>query len=324
MLGTLRLLLAVLVALSHADVRVAGFNPGVVAVVGFYLISGYVMTGLLRRHYARARDVPAFYLDRALRLYPQYLFIAGLTLIWFLATDARTLFLRHAPTLGDLFNNLAIVPLNFFMFNDSDHFALIPPGWSLGAEVQFYLLVPWLLLARLRGAALLASFAVYLLAAWGVIQTEWYGYRLLPGVLFMFLLGSYLYELHHGAAPRRLPPLVVWLGFGVLLLLLAGAGRLTLPYNVETLTGLLLGLPALHVLGRLPRRGWDELLGDLAYGVFLCHFLVLWLLGAEFVRGWGLIPYLLAATALSFVSQRWVERPALRLRRRLRAPRAAP
>ena len=40
MLGTWRYILAVLVALSHDGLRIQGLNPGVMAVVGFYLISG--------------------------------------------------------------------------------------------------------------------------------------------------------------------------------------------------------------------------------------------------------------------------------------------
>ena len=55
MLGSLRLLLALAVAASHVDYRIAGLNPGVSAVVGFYLISGYVMAGLLQRHYPTRR-----------------------------------------------------------------------------------------------------------------------------------------------------------------------------------------------------------------------------------------------------------------------------
>jgi peptidoglycan/LPS O-acetylase OafA/YrhL len=39
------------------------------------------MTGLLRRHYPTLTRAPRFYLDRVLRLYPQYLTIAALTLL---------------------------------------------------------------------------------------------------------------------------------------------------------------------------------------------------------------------------------------------------
>lgn len=319
MLGSLRLLLALLVALSHAGVRFYGYNPGVTAVVMFYLISGYVMTGLLRKHYTGWKDIPAFYLDRVLRLYPQYLFFAALTLAWAMLTDSRTGFLRYAPGAADIINNLTVIPLNFFMFNQTDHYTLIPPAWSLGAEMQFYLLMPLLLLLRLRATALLGSFAVYALAAWGTIHTEWFGYRLLPGVLFMFLLGSWLYECRRARGARRCVAAgIAWLALGGVLLVLGAYGRLNAPYNVETLVGLLIGLPLLHFLGRMSRRGWDEFLGDLSYGVFLCHFLILWLAGEANVHGARLVPYLLATLALSFLSQRLVERSILRLRHKLR------
>ena len=74
MLGISRLLLAIAVALSHIDVRLWELNPGVVAVVSFYMISGYVMTGLLRRHFSHVEQVPTFYLDRFFRLFSQYFF----------------------------------------------------------------------------------------------------------------------------------------------------------------------------------------------------------------------------------------------------------
>ncbi|MFC1836525.1 hypothetical protein ACFL2Q_17675 [Thermodesulfobacteriota bacterium] len=64
MFGTYRLLLAVLVALSHMEVQVWGCNPGICAVVNFYIISGFVMTALICTHYAQCGDVKLFYFDR--------------------------------------------------------------------------------------------------------------------------------------------------------------------------------------------------------------------------------------------------------------------
>ena len=198
MLGTLRLILAVLVALSHANLRVAGLNPGVIAVIGFYLISGYVMAGLIRRHYAQPQGAPAFYLDRAIRLLPQYLFYIFLTLAWHLYSRADNYFLSRIPGPLDLLNNLLVVPLNYYMFNGSDRYTLIPPAWSLGAEVQFYLLAPFVLLwpKRLFVVGLL-GLVFYGAALAGLINSDWFGYRLLPGVLLFFLLGAYLQQLHH-------------------------------------------------------------------------------------------------------------------------------
>ncbi|HJU70982.1 MAG TPA: acyltransferase [Paucimonas sp.] len=318
MLGAFRLLLALAVALSHANVRIAGLNPGVIAVVCFYLISGYVMTGLLRSHYQSLPRVPYFYLDRALRIFPQYLAIAAITLTWFLLSGRNTAFLQHAPRWSDLLNNLAVAPLNYYMLNGSDQFTLVPPAWSLGAEVQFYLLIPLLLLWRLRSGVFLLGLTVFAAAAWGVLNTDTFGYRLLPGVLVFFLLGSALYD----ARNRQLRSGLIVLA-GVLCaaggaLLLARYGRLGLPYNRETLLGIAIGLPLLHWLGRLPQHALDNRLGDLSYGVFLNHFLLQWTLGTP--AGWPMLGgYLLASLALSALTQGLVERPVLRWRHGLRA-----
>ncbi len=320
MLGTLRLILALMVALSHAGVRWQGLNPGVIAVVGFYAISGYVMTVLLRRHYGRLAELPRFYADRALRLAPGYYAVALLAVLVFLWRGPIPPFLERAPGWTDWLNNLLVVPLNYFMWNGSDRFALIPPAWSLGAEVQFYLVFPLLLLPGLRGAALAASLGIYLLAFAGIIQTEWFGYRLLPGVLFMFLLGSWLADLHASAAPRRAGGLAWGVAAAAGLLALAGgaAGSLPLPYNPETLLGLALALPLLHLLAPRARLAWDEQAGDLSYGLFLCHFLVFWAWPGAEQGAAALAARLFAALALAFLIHRAVENPVLALRRRLR------
>ena len=327
MLGTLRLILALAVALSHADFRIAGLNPGVIAVTGFYLVSGYVMTGLLQRHYPDARHAGGFYLDRGLRLMPQYLFYLLLALVWFLAdlspapAASQAYFLSRMPDAVDLLNNLAVIPLNYFMWNGADRYTLIPPAWSLGAEMQFYLLAPFVLLwpRRLLGLGLL-GFGVYLLAVFGQVNSDWFGYRLLPGVLTFFLLGALLRHLHQHTRHRAALALVAAVVLGSLLIgaLARAHGSLNQPYNQETLLGLILIFPLLHGLARRPRRGWDEHAGDLSYGLFLNHFLILWVVFPAGVSVAQLPLFLLLGLLLAFVSQRYVERPVLALRKKLR------
>lgn len=318
MLGTFRLLLALLVALSHADFRIAGLNPGVFAVVCFYLISGYVMTGLLRTHYSRWRDIPAFYADRGLRLLPQYFALALLTLIWFYWSQKNTAFLQHSPDSMELLANFLVVPLNYFMFNHTDQFTLIPPAWSLGAEIQFYLLMPLILLLRTRWLIIASSLLVFAAAAWGIIHTDYYGYRLLPGVLIFFMAGSLLYDYREQAVQRKivcLSVLTAVLMGGVVLWL---SGHLQLPYNRETLLGACIGVPVLYFLGRLPQTSWDNRLGDLSYGVFLNHFFLQWSLTGVPQSASGWLLYLGVSLALSFVTQKLIERPVLQWRKNLR------
>lgn len=326
MLGTLRLLLALGVAASHAGMIWRGVNQGVVAVVGFYLISGYVMSSLLHRQYAGGpQRCRAFYLDRATRLAPQYFAYAGLALAWHLSTGRTTNFLQHPPGLGDLLNNLAVVPLNYYMWNGADHYTLIPPAWSLGAEIQFYLLAPLLLLApwRLFLAAGALSLLVYLAALGGWLHGDWFGYRLLPGVLWFFLLGAWLERLGRiRPAPGRWRLVVGVLALaGLLAVLLDRTGRLAAAYNRETLLGLALTLPLLALLAPRPRRVLDEWAGDISYGVFLNHFLLLWLFYPQGLPPGGAWLYLPGSILLAAVTQRLVERPVLRWRRQWRASR---
>lgn len=331
-MGYLRLLLALLVLFSHANGRLGALNPGVTAVIVFYLISGYVMAGLFQRHYAQASRIGHFYADRALRLLPQYLFYATLTLAWHLGSGQSTLFLSREPSAVDLLNNLLVVPLNYYMFNGAEGYTLIPPAWSLGAELQFYLLVPLMLLRPAVAMALgVASLVVHALAWHGVVHTDWFGYRLLPGVLWVFACGMALFHLNRvHALPAAMLAWSAPCMAALVYTYLKQHGLHTAPYHAEVLLGWGGGLPLVHLLSKVRTQPLDDKAGDLAYGVFLNHFLLIWWLPWPVPEGgtaglnaltslayWCLLGML--SIALSWLSFRFVERPWLVRRRRWRS-----
>ena len=322
MLGTFRLILALAVALTHAGVTVAGRDPGVIAVVCFYLISGYVMTGLIRVHYGQPVQARHFYLDRALRLWPHYLVVAAITLAWFYLSGTRTYFLARTPTATDFLNNLTILPFNYYMFNDANRFVLVPTAWSLGAELQFYFIAPLVVLTGGRILVLAGSAAVFVLACFGYLNTEWYGYRLAAGVMFMFMIGSLLYDAHGSPGePGRARTIILWTTLSIVILagVLAATGRLFRPFNPEVLLGLICGVPILHFLGRLPRRRWDVSLGDLAYGVFLNHLLIQLVLFTQVpVTPTTTAIYVVLSIVTACVLFHLVEKPIVKLRYALR------
>lgn len=322
-MGTYRFVLAVLVALSHMGVSFGGLNPGVFAVISFFLISGFVMTGLVRTHYWHGRAVLRFYLDRVARIFPQYLLFLALTVLCWAWLGLQSPYLAQF-SVAALWANLVVVPLDFFMFSDAfARFMLIPQAWSLGLELLFYGMVPWLLLWRLRGVALAASVLVWAVAAFGIVHTDTWGYRLLPGTLFMFLTGSYVYD-----QPRpswKHPAVWIVVVLLVIAVILTAIGKHTLPYNREVVAGLVVGVAALFGLARLPRSIWDDWLGNLSYGVFLCHFLVMWLfewaLRPPAGSSWpiGMLAAMLGCSvALAWLGFVLVEQPVLRWRRKLR------
>jgi peptidoglycan/LPS O-acetylase OafA/YrhL len=330
MFGTLRLALAILVALSHVGVTVFGLNPGVFAVVIFYIISGWVVDSMLRS----GMSLGDFALERVLRIVPAYAAVLLLTaMVAFTILPRESIFfLTKTPTLGDWIANASVIPLNFFMWTGQDRFTLIPPAWSLGLELQYYALAG-LLLRHWSGPAwailAAASLAVWLAAAMGLIHTDWWGYRLLPGTLFMFLAGAAIHAYGAGKPGQRAVILIAGGGAIAVLFAISVGYWKTAPFNRETALGVLVGLGAIMALARRPRRIWDDRLGAFAYPVFLNHFLLLWLFmyfgitpqkmtSEPFWLGLWLLSVLAGAAMLHYA----VESPLVRMRRRLRERRA--
>lgn len=334
-MGFLRLALAMMVVLSHMGVYYAGpsqasINQGVSAVVVFYLLAGHVVCRLWRRFPTRgAHRAAAFYSERLWRIAPLYIYaLLVATIVWALGVDSY--FVSRSPGGLEWLQNLTVMPLNYYMFSGVDRFTLLPPAWSLGAELQFYLLVPLLLgywpLAVLAGAA---SLGVFVLAQTGVLNADVYGYRLLAGVLCVFLAGG-LWQRHDlqgiKAWARRGVLGGLWLALVAYAVALLWLPSLRAPYTLEVALGFALGLPLLVGLSHLQlpavlHRG-QRLAGTLSYGVFLLHFPVIWLLehyapGVEH----SVLAVLTGSTALAALGHFGVERPLwARFRPRLGQP----
>jgi peptidoglycan/LPS O-acetylase OafA/YrhL len=308
-MGALRYLLASFVLLSHLGFSMAGLNPGVVAVVIFYLLAGHVVAGLWQKWQSRPWAMGRFYADRLWRILPQYfcaLFVASI--LW--RAGAQSSFLQRSPDSAEWLANLFVIPLGYFMYTGFDRFVLVPPAWSLAVELQFYLLTPWLmaLSARRWHMVMLASLAVFAAAQLQWLDTDNFGYRLLPGVLFIFLAGSAMRQ-------GRLQSVLfgLWLLMVAYLFVLVLHGP-ALPYNREVALGLVLGLPLLKVLRRVRLAGgWrtaDRLLANLSYGVFLWHFPTLWALHLQpgTVRPAQAAAVLMLSSLLSLVAHYGLER----------------
>lgn len=116
-MGFYRLLLAIAVLLSHIGIGFHG-DLGVSAVVSFFLLSGYVMTALVDRHYNERSRILTFYLDRAMRLCPQFFFYLSLSLILIWIAHPVSPYLTGI-SLKKILLSLSMLPLNFvtYFFN---------------------------------------------------------------------------------------------------------------------------------------------------------------------------------------------------------------
>ena len=276
-MGTYRFILAALVILSHTGFRVGDYNPGVVAVISFFILSGYVMTKLIDARYSLLSDVPLFYLDRTARLFPQFLVYSFATLIAMHLMTFSDVRLTECSA-RNVALNLLMIPLDFYFEIGMDKCLLIPQAWTLGLELCFYLVVPFFLLgiksSKTRLLVCAASAVIFIAAFLGLIPTNEFGYIWLPGTFFIFAIGIAT------ARPEKLDsmlPATAWaLAIILFVTLLFDRQLFAEPYNRETVAGILIGVPAIRLLIKLPKSKLDETLGNLSYGMFLNHYLLIW------------------------------------------------
>jgi peptidoglycan/LPS O-acetylase OafA/YrhL len=320
-MGFYRLFLAILVAISHAGISVYGFNPGVVAVISFFILSGYVMTMLIDKYYKKRSAIYSFYLDRIARLFPQFIFYSILSTLCIYTLKVETPHTNQL-TFPKLLLNFLMLPQGFYMYW-ADGALLIPQSWSLGLELTFYIIFPWVLIYCFnRQIYFLAffSFLIFLLAYLGNLNTNNFGYRLLPGTLFMFLVGWSFSK--NDVHSKKFRFVILFLASVLLLGVFLVNSWYRKHYNKEVLLGLIAGIVIIKYLCNLKFSKLDEFLGNLSYGVFLNHFIVIWIMQKflliktfDFLH---ITLLLLTSSVMALASFLYIERPALRWRQSIR------
>jgi len=321
--GILRFVLATLVVLSHLG-HIGAVNTGVSAVVVFYMLAGYVVTHLLYKHFPPDRLL-AFYAERILRIYPLYFIFLIIVSAFLFTTEFRGPTFTYEKMLA----HLLIVPLNYYMFLDVSvvrGFCILPPAWSLGAELQAYLILP--LIIRRHSAKWIAGFfslCIFSASTFGIINSDIWGYRLLPGIVFIFLTGSAICRTLKAkdAADMfdRTFPAICWAWLVLLLAGLVVTARLP-SYSAAVILGFLIGMPVVVFTSsssiRLPL---NDVMGRVSYGLFLIHLPVAWSLEQFFgMPSTSAVAFLLVmaiSVSLSSIASSSVERLVWPLRRRL-------
>lgn len=321
--------------------------PGGLGVTVFFVLSGFLISTLMRQEFARTRRIAfgAFYLRRVLRLMPPLVVVVALA-----AVAAALGWIEGGFSTGGLLAALLYGGNYHVIAND---FHGLPAGlgvvWSLAIEEHYYLLYPPLALLLLRmdrpprAAALLAAACAVVLAwrCWLVghgatvdyltMATDTRVDAILVGCAMAFWRNPWLDAPARpdAAAQRRL-------AFGCVALLLATllvrdeTFRVTARFTLQSVA--IAGLLWLAV-ANAGSRAWRCLgarplvyLGTVSYTVYLVHHMVLLGLARHF-PAWGWPALTLAGAALTLAvaepMRRWVDKPFAEWRRRLhRTPEA--
>ncbi|MDH0867415.1 acyltransferase family protein [Mitsuaria sp. GD03876] len=335
----LRAIAVLWVLLYHA--QLPGASGGYLGVDIFFVISGYLITGLIQRALGRGDfSFRAFYGRRARRLLPAAYVVLGATLLavpWALNRSEQIDFAGQLLGALGFANNVVLWRQTGYFQGASDLKPLLH-FWSLALEEQYYLVLPALLVfspARWRaGVAIAMTAASLALLAWWQSWDASGAFYLLPTRAWELGLGSigalmtgpgvFADDAARQAALQRALRLLAWPAWALLLIVptmpqVLGAshpGPAALVVNLATLV-LLLREPA-----RLPRVAAPLIrIGDWSYALYLVHWPLLAILhnawvglkanaGGQASLAWWRVGAVLLAFPLAWALHRAVERPA--------------
>jgi peptidoglycan/LPS O-acetylase OafA/YrhL len=297
-----------------------------------------------------------FYRNRFLRIYPVYLVVAVATLFTFywVPTLPASISFHHSLQNSTLIGGMLLIFTNIFLFfqdlimflgihqghliftsdfTKSDILLwkglLIPQAWTLGLELTFYVVAPFVLRHRYRILVVLscsAAVRVYLIYL-GLGSHDPWTYRFFPAEISFFLVGALAHQVLLPFYRRRFNTLGLnrlssfATIFAVFILLLYSYFPIRESIKSILLIGcILLFLPFFYLFQ--VRHKWDSKFGNLSYPIYISHMLIINIYLQEFKKftkmtGFqiGLVVTIVSILS-SMVLNKFVSDPVERLRSR--------
>lgn len=277
----LRGLAVAFVVLFHLEL--AGFASGFLGVDVFFVISGFLMAVLYRPNHKKE-----FFSKRAKRLLPSYFTVVFLTLLvslFFILPSEQGQVIEQSIYSLFFANNIGFWQQNSY-FSKSDFNPLLHL-WSLGVEIQFYLIVPllaWFFRKSLAFfiLALLGSFLACVFILGISPKTSFF---MMPLRLWEFLIGygAAYYLTKKGAVKYKnnvlgslslfliiLIPVFVKIDGNSFSRIMGHPGFFALAICIATAGVLVFGLPKIleeNLISKALIR-----LGEYSYSIYLVHF----------------------------------------------------
>lgn len=311
------------------------FSGGYVGVDIFFVISGYIITRIIRYELNSGTwSLINFYERRFRRILPPLFFMLLVCLImawiWYDLEQMKQLF--------RMIKRVVFGSSNFFLYKNTGGYFDAPEEelpllhtWSLSVEEQFYVVLPLLLWSiwRFRSKAYDTAWTVLFLAACSMALSVYvvtfdakFDFYMLPTRAFELLLGAAVTFAEHNGK-RAFAPWCYLCGLAVVFFCIFGFGRVP----KESFPGLWALLPCIGTAlclyagasakdtgaGRLLSGRVMRGIGLISYSLYLYHwpFLVFFRqVSPEPVSGtWKLLPVFGVVFALSWLSYVFIEQP---------------
>ncbi len=338
-LNGIRALAVSLVFFAHSGLE--KIVPGGLGVTTFFVLSGYLITTLMRSEYATSGAVrlPAFYLRRVLRLMPPlFIVVAGAALLSSLGAIDGAFSLRGLLSVLFYFGNYHVIALDF---------AGVPAGmgvvWSLAVEEHYYLLFPLLAIVLLgigrprvsAGVLIVLCATIFAWRCWLYLHGAGESYISMAtdtradAILVGCVMGFWRNPALDPVAPSD-PRGDAIVAVSCLLLLLATlterseAFRLTARYTLQSLAIAPLIYLAVARAAQAPFRWLNArplvYVGTISYTIYLSHQLILYGVMRQWPQlNWAATLGIAALLTLAVAEpmRRWIELPCARLRKQL-------
>lgn len=324
----LRALAVAAVVLFHF--RVPGFSGGFVGVDVFFVISGFLMTGIVVRGLegttGQGFRLFDFYMARARRIVPALLVLCVVLMVlgWFFLAPHDYVKLAREADRALLFISNNYYNKNSGYFDADSHERILLHTWSLSVEWQFYMLYPLvlMLLAKLGVRWLPYWIGLLVLVSLGVSiyqssNDATYAFYMLPSRAWEMLIGGLVFYASRGSCLAQARQHLYFPGVFAVFLAIA-------LYSADTRWP---GIPALlPALGSAliifaGRDCWTnknfiaQRLGDWSYSIYLWHWplvVALVLLDMQEFSFWSLALIGLSVL-LGWLSYKLIENPLRKL-----------
>ena len=312
----------------------AGLPGGFAGVDVFFVISGFLMTGIIvTRLNGGSFSLADFYLSRARRILPALLALCLALLVfgyfWLIPSDYAMLGKHAAASAGFVSNIVYLGEEGYFDAPSHDKWML--HTWSLSVEWQFYLVYPLLLMtvSRLKvprkfaGLMLALGVLTFASSVWLTETSSSFAFYMLPARTWEFMAGGLVF-----LAGRRFSgsAKLEWAGFALIFASFCLFNSDS-PWPGYAAAVPILGAALVLLAGRenssLTGNAGAQALGTWSYSIYLWHWPVVVALGYFGFTGAGYAAFgVMLSLLLGAASYVFVETPTRKKMARLKSRQA--